>query len=123
MPSRCIVAACSKSTKDGVSLHSHKIQNTDEFGTAAVKHTSAKWSGPTEHSTVCSAHFEPTCFDRGHYHQFDLTIKQMLLPDAVPIIFPLSKKAKVWKAGENQGKFESYRLNLKLKVVMAGTTP
>ena len=61
---------------------------------AAVKHTRAKWSGPTEHSMVCSAHFEPTYFDRGLYHQFDLTIKQMLVPDAVPTIFPLCKKAK-----------------------------
>ena len=43
-------------------------------------------------------------FDRGLYHQFDLTIKQMLLPDAVPNIFPLSKKAKVPQ--KKRGAFE-----------------
>ena len=65
--------------------------------TAAVKHTRAKWSGLTEHSMVCSAHFETTYFYHGLYHQFNLTIKQMLLhvPDSISTIFPLSKKAKV----------------------------
>ena len=62
---------------------------------------------------VCSAHFEPTYFDRGLYHHFDLTIKQMLLPDAVPTIFPLSKKAKVpQKKTETFEKRERIRVSL-----------
>ena len=105
MPSRCIVAGCSNTTKDGVSLHRFLSDpKYRRIWTAAVKHTRAKWSGPTEHSMVCSAHFEPTYCDRGLYHQFDLTIKQMLLPDAVPTIFPLSKKAKVLQ--KKRGAFE-----------------
>ena len=50
-------------------------------------------SGPTEHSFLCSAHFEQTCFERGLQSQFGVAYKAMLLPDAIPSIFPLSKKA------------------------------
>ena len=37
-----------------------------------VKLTRAKWSGPTEHSSLCSAHFEQTCFERGIHSQFGM---------------------------------------------------
>ena len=58
-----------------------------------MKLTRAKWSGPTEHSFSCSAHFEQACFERGLRSQFGMAYKAMLLPDAIPMIFPLSKKA------------------------------
>ena len=58
-----------------------------------MKLTRAKWSGPTEHSSLCSAHFEQTCFERGLHSPFGVVYKAMLLPDAIPTIFPLSKKA------------------------------
>ena len=87
-----------------VCTDSHQIQNTDEFGRLQWSTPEQNWSGPTEHSMVCSAHFEPAYCDRCLYHQSDLTIKQMLLPDAVPTIFPLSKKAKVPQ--KKRGAFE-----------------
>ena len=60
-----------------------------------VKLTRAKWSGPTEHSFLCYVvqHFEQTCFERGLHSQFGMAYKAMLLPDAIPTILPLSKKA------------------------------
>ena len=69
------------------------IQNTDVLiWMTKVKLNRAKWSGPTEHSFVCSAHFKQTYFERGLRSQFGIN-KAMLLPDAIPTIFPLSKKA------------------------------
>ena len=40
-----------------------------------------------------STHFEQTCFERGLHSQFSVAYKTMLLPDAIPTIFLLSKKA------------------------------
>ena len=93
MPSRCVTAGCSN-TKDSVSLH--QFQSDPKYRRnleAKVKLTRAKWSGPTEHSSLCSAHFEQTCFEWGLHSQFGMAYKAMLLPDAIPTIFPLSKKA------------------------------
>ena len=69
------------------------MQNTYVIWTTKVKLTRAKWSGPTGHSSLCSAHFEQTCFERGLHSQFGMAYKAMLLPDAIPTISPLSKKA------------------------------
>ena len=97
MPCRCVVAGCSNTTKEGVSLHRFPPDpKYRRIWTASVKLTRAKWSGPTEHSMICSAHFEPTYmyFDRGLQSQFGMRFKAKLRPDAVPTIFPLSQKAK-----------------------------
>ena len=72
------------------------IQNTDVIWTTKVKLTRAKWTGSTEHSflqTVCGAHFEQTCFEQSLHSQFSVAYMVMLLPDAIPTIFPISKKA------------------------------
>ena len=93
MPSRCVAAGCSN-TKDGVSLH--RFPSDPKYRciwTTKVKLTRVKWSRPTEHTFLCSAHFEQTCFERGLHSQFSMAYKAMLLPDAIPMIFPLSKKA------------------------------
>ena len=94
MPSRCVAAGCSNTTKDGVSLHRFPSDpKYRRIWTTKVKLTRAKWSGPTEHSFLCSTHFAQTCFERGLHSQFGMAYKAMLLPDAIPMIFPLSKKA------------------------------
>ena len=98
MPSRCVAAGCSNTTKDGVSIHVHRFPSDPKYmyrriWTTKGKLTRVKWSGPTEHSFLCSAHFEQTCFERGLHSQFGMAYKAMLLPDAIPTIFPLSKKA------------------------------
>ena len=94
MASRCVTAGCSNTTKDGVSLH--RFPSNPKYRRiwmTKVKLTRAKWSGPMEQSFLCSAHFEQTCFERGLRSQFGMAYKAMLLPDAIPTLFPLSKKA------------------------------
>ena len=78
MPPKCIVAGCSNTTKDGVSLHLLKLFPKDviirKLWTASkpkVKLTRAKWLYPaTPCSVICSAH-SPA--------------RRGLKPDAVPI--------------------------------------
>ena len=43
-----------------------------------------------------------TCFERGLHSQFGMAYNAMLLPDAIPTIFPLSKKAVSVKAPTNK---------------------
>ena len=88
---RCRLQHGCSNTKDGDSLH--RFPSDPKYRrtwTTKVKLTRAKWS---EHSFLCNAHFEQTCFERGLHSQFGMAYKAMLLPDAIPTIFPLSKKA------------------------------
>ena len=88
------IAGCSNTTKDGVSLQRFPSDpKYRRIWTTKVKLTRARWSGPMEHSSLCSAHFEQTCFERGLHSQFGLAYKAMLVKDAIPTIFSLSKKA------------------------------
>ena len=90
MPQRCIVAGCSNTTKDGYSLHCFpRDPKVRKIWTQKVKTTRAKWSGPTESSVVCSAHFRPEDYqDPGLYADFNISHKKRLKVDAVPTIFP-----------------------------------
>ena len=83
MPSRCVAAGCSNTTKDGVSLHRFPSDpKYRRIWTTKVKLTRAKWSGPTEHSFLCSAHFEQTCFERGLHSQWSVVAERSSLPDS-----------------------------------------
>ena len=88
MPSRCVVAGCSKTTKDdGVSLHLFpRGENVRRMWIAKVKLTRAKWSGPSESSVMCSAHFKEDDFDSGLHSQFAIARKRTLKSSAVPTI-------------------------------------
>ena len=87
MPARCIVAGCSNTTKDGVSLHVFpKDENLRRIWTSKVKLTRGNWKGPSDTSVICSAHFEDSDFDHGLYSLFSLKKLRRLKPDAVPII-------------------------------------
>ena len=95
MPTRCIAAGCSKTTKDGVSLHLFPADpKYRRLWAAKVRLTRAKWSGPTSFSALCSEHFEPSCFESGIHHSFDMTRRAILKHDAVPKFFPASGKSK-----------------------------
>ncbi|XP_072175107.1 uncharacterized protein [Diadema setosum] len=88
MPQRCVVAGCSNTTKDGVSLHQFpKDENVRRMWTAKVKLTRAKWSGPSESSVLCSAHFKEDDFvESGMHSKFGIKKKRMLKSSAVPNI-------------------------------------
>ncbi|XP_033629149.1 uncharacterized protein LOC117291511 isoform X2 [Asterias rubens] len=97
MPTRCIAAGCGKTTKDGVSLHLFPADPKYRQLWAAnvrLKRTT-EWSGPTSFSALCSEHFEPSCFESGMHHTFDMKRKVALKHDAIPTIFPASKSKKV----------------------------
>ena len=123
MPPKCVAAGCSNTTKDGVSLHRFPSDSKyRRIWTTKVKLARAKWLGPTEHSFLCSAHFKQTCFERGLHSQFGMAYKAMLLPYAIPTIFPLSKKA-VKAPTKKRGAFlKRERLRLLLPCITQSTS-
>ena len=87
MPARCVVAGCSNTTKDGVSLHLFpKDENTRRLWKTKVKLTRANWSGPSESSVICSAHFRDDDFVESLHSQFGIQKKRLLKIGAVPTI-------------------------------------
>uniref|UniRef100_A0A8C4QP69 THAP domain-containing protein 1 n=1 Tax=Eptatretus burgeri TaxID=7764 RepID=A0A8C4QP69_EPTBU len=87
MPARCIIAGCSNTTKDCVSLHVFpKDDNLQRIWTSKVKLTRGNWKGPSDMSVICSTHFEDSDFDHGLYSLFSFKKLRRLKPDAVPII-------------------------------------
>ena len=97
MPTRCIAAGCNKTTKDGVSLHLFPADpKYRRLWAAKVRLTRAKWSGPTSRfSALCSDHFDPSCFESGMFHTFDMRRKVILKHDAILTVFPVSGKSKM----------------------------
>ncbi len=62
MVKRCVAAGCSSTTKDGVHLYGFpKDPGLRGKWRDQVKRTRDKWE-PTDHSCVCSKHFEDDCF-------------------------------------------------------------
>ena len=89
MPNRCIVAGCSGTSKDDVSLHRFpKEENLRKIWTSKVKLTRADWHGPSDYSTICSNHFSEDDFeDRGIYSSFGMKqMKRKLKDGAIPKI-------------------------------------
>lgn len=89
MPNRCIVAGCSKTPKDDVSLHNFpKDENLRKIWIAKVKLTRAEWQGPSEWSTICSDHFAVDDFENpGLYSEFGMKKRRSKLKDsAIPTI-------------------------------------
>ena len=55
MPTRCIVAGCSNTTKEDVSLHKFpKDVTLRKIWTSKVKLTRGQWTGHTDTSVICS---------------------------------------------------------------------
>ena len=54
-----------------------------------VQKTIANWDGPSEHSVLCSQHFESSCFevDSELAAQMGIQKRRRLKPDAVPTVF------------------------------------
>ena len=57
MPTRCIVAGCSNTPSEGVSLHRFpKDEALRNIWASKVRLTRAKWFGPSTISMICSDH-------------------------------------------------------------------
>ena len=103
MPKRCIVAGCSKTSKDGVSLFRFPREDSlRQKWTAQVKRTRLKWGGPSDSTScvVCSDHFTSDCFDETPALKaslgYAMRIQRVLLPSAIPTVFSrVTPKGKV----------------------------
>uniref|UniRef100_UPI00358FB14E uncharacterized protein isoform X2 n=1 Tax=Myxine glutinosa TaxID=7769 RepID=UPI00358FB14E len=85
MPARCIVAGCSNTYKNGVSMHGFpQDAAVRKIWIAKVKLTRAKWQGPTVSSVICSAHFEDDSYNTGLYSQFGMSKLKRLKANAIP---------------------------------------
>ena len=90
MVKRCVTAGCSNTYRDGVSLFKFpKDPQLRKKWTKQVQRTCAEWKGPSDHSVLCSNHFEEACLEpAGEFSkQFGLAKKAKLKPDAVPTVF------------------------------------
>ena len=88
MTKRCIMAGCSNTPKDGVSLHLFpRDEKVQQMWTPKVKLARANWSGPSETSVVCSAHFKEDDFiDTRLYSLFGMPKRRLLKSSAVPTL-------------------------------------
>ena len=94
---RCVAAGCSNTYRDGVSLFLFpKDPQMRKKWADQVKRTRNKWDGPTDHSVLCSCHFEEHCFeaDMKLAQSFGVEGKKKprLKPDAVPTLFQRPKR-------------------------------
>lgn len=90
MVKNCVAANCSNTYGHGVSLF--KFPKNPELRQKWIKNvqrTRANWSGPGEHSVLCSQHFESSCFevDSELAAQMGIQKRRRLKPDAVPTLF------------------------------------
>ena len=90
MVKNCVAANCSNTYGQGVSLF--KFPKDPELRQKWIKNiqrTRANWSGPGEHSVLCSQHFESSCFevDSELAAQMGIQKRRRLKPDAVPTLF------------------------------------
>ena len=89
MVKRCVAAGCSSTHKDKVHLYGFpKDPSLRKQWADQVKRTRDKWE-PTDHSTLCSKHFEQHCFE--NYGKLSESLKigkvrALLKPGAIPIL-------------------------------------
>ena len=91
MVCRCVAAGCSNTHRDGVSLFMFpKKESLRKKWADEVRRTREKWE-PTEHSVLCSKHFEAHCFEQctklSETVGMVKKIKPQLKADAVPTLF------------------------------------
>ena len=91
MVKRCVAAGCSNTYREGVSLflfpkdHAIRLQWIKQ-----VQRTRAEWKGPSEHSVLCSDHFNDDCFEPDSAIASSLGLdkpRRRLKADALPTIF------------------------------------
>ena len=93
MPNHCVAAGCTNSsTIKGISVyHFPKDLSLRKKWVDQVKRTRDKWTGPSEHSILCSDHFSDDCFEASYdlrkHFGIQTPRKRQLKPNAVPSIF------------------------------------
>ena len=90
MVKRCVAAGCSNTYSENVSLFKFpKDPVLQRKWVKQVQRTRAQWSGPSEHSVLCSDHFDVSCFepDSGLASQMGIQKQIRLKADAIPTVF------------------------------------
>ena len=91
MPNRCVAYGCNNSSsEEGIStFHFPKEAKLRKQWINQVKRTMTAWTGPSDHSVICSEHFSSECFENKDrlYKDFGLSLKKELKEGAVPTIF------------------------------------
>lgn len=90
MVKRCVAAGCSNTYSDNVSLFKFpKDPVLRQKWVKNIQRTRAQWSGPSEHSVLCSQHFNSSCFepDSELASQMGMQKRRRLKDDAVPTLF------------------------------------
>lgn len=83
----CVAAGCSNTYSDHVSLFKFpKDPVLRQKWVKNVQITRARWSGPSEHSVLCSEHFDSSCFEPDSELASQMGM-QKLKADAVPTLF------------------------------------
>ena len=89
----CVAAGCSNTYSNNVSLFKFpKDPVLRRKWVKNVQRTRAQWSGPSDHSVVCSQHFDSGCFepDSEFASQMCMHKRRRLKDDAVPTLFERS---------------------------------
>uniref|UniRef100_A0A1X7T9Y5 THAP-type domain-containing protein n=1 Tax=Amphimedon queenslandica TaxID=400682 RepID=A0A1X7T9Y5_AMPQE len=87
MVKRCVAAGCSNTYKDGVSLYTFpKDGEMRQRWAKQVQRTRMDWTGPSDHSVLCSDHFIKECFEVNFLVSSD-TRTNKLKPGAIPTVF------------------------------------
>ena len=90
MVKRCVAAGCSNMYSDNVSLFKFpKDPILRQKWVKQVQRTRAQWSGPSEHSVLCSEHFDGSRFepDSELASQMGIQKRRRLKADAIPTLF------------------------------------
>ena len=94
----CVAAGCSNTNSDGVSLFQFpKDKVMRKKWADQVKRHRDKWE-PTDHSVLCSKHFEQSCFSTDQLLAQSLGLgkfKPSLKSDAVPTLFSKRKAQEI----------------------------
>ena len=90
MVKRCVAAGCSNTYKEDVSMfHFPKESVLRCKWVKQVQRTRAQWPGPSEHSVLCSDHFDASCFevDSELASRMGIQKRIRLKADAIPTVF------------------------------------
>ena len=104
---QCVVVDCSHRTprdrKKGISFHRFPLKDESRLR-EWLANIKRKNRPPLENCTICSAHFEPSCFLEDFRSRFlsDGSRKRFLKDNAVPTLFPHKKNTSQRPASESR---------------------
>ncbi|XP_055997875.1 THAP domain-containing protein 10-like [Ostrea edulis] len=90
----CVVAGCNNRPSDTVSVHVFpKDERQRAAWTRFVRLTRADWTGSSQYTVVCSAHFTDGCFEAQFslMREYVIPAKKRLCPGPILSLYPKRK--------------------------------